>query len=291
MHLSTSVDGGLTWTDARVPDGTVVIGGKPVAQPNGDVVVPIDDGFTSSAESFVSRDGGQRYRGPFGITGYSTHGIAGGLRSLNIVSADVDRSGKVYVVFYDCRFRTNCRSNDILLSTSNDGQSWTNPMRIPIDAASSTADHFLPGIAVDPTTQGGSAHLALTYYFYPAANCTTSTCQLDYGVIQSLDGGATWGTALQVDGPLRLTWLPSTSQGFMVGDYTSPSFLGTHADTVFATARQGTCQLGQNGTCHEPMVAPRRPFPVAGPFTPAGLDRPVPGARSDHPIGGLKQLS
>ncbi len=39
--------------------------------------------------------------------------------------------------------------------------------RIPIDATTSTVDHFIPGIGVDPTTSGANAHLTIVYYYYP----------------------------------------------------------------------------------------------------------------------------
>ena len=50
---------------------------------------------------------------------------------------------------------------------SDDGVDWSPVSRIPIDAVGSGVDHFIPGLAVDPATSGASAHLALTYYFYP----------------------------------------------------------------------------------------------------------------------------
>ena len=55
----------------------------------------------------------------------------------------------MYVAWEDCRFRTKCSSNDIVFSSSSDGVGWTDVMRVPIDAASSTVDHFIPGLAVD----------------------------------------------------------------------------------------------------------------------------------------------
>ena len=70
----------------------------------------------------------------------------------------------------------------LCMSTSSDGSNWTAPVGIPIDAVSSTVDHFIPAIAVDPATSGGSARLALTYYFYPTAQCTAATCQLNVGL-------------------------------------------------------------------------------------------------------------
>ena len=272
LHLSTSTDGGLTWHEATTP-GSIVIGGKPVVQPNGTVVVPIDDGFASSAESFVSTDGGTSYSGPFSIASYQIHGPAGSLRALDILSTDVDASGKIYVVWYDCRFRSGCSSNDIVMSTSTNGMTWTTPVRIPIDPTTSTDDHFIPGIAVKPGTSGSSAGLALVYWFYPQANCTDTTCQLSYGYITSSTGGSTWGTATQVFGPLGLHWIPFTVSGYMVGDYSSVSYVTGGTQTVFAAAQSSNCTQGGSPTCKMAMVAPKSPLPAAGPQFRAGHDR------------------
>src|SRR5205823_2594199 len=104
--------------------------------------------------------------------------VAGGMRTSPLPSAEVDASGKVYVVWQDCRFRAGCSSNDIVISSSSDGKTWSAVSRIPIDTTTSTVDHFIPGIAVDPSTSGSTAHLGLSYYYFPVSNCTTSTCAL-----------------------------------------------------------------------------------------------------------------
>jgi hypothetical protein len=163
----------------------------------------------------------------------------------------------VYVVWQDCRFESGCPANDLVMSTSTNGTSWSAVTRVPIDAVGSGADHFIPGLAVDKTTSGGSAHLGLTYYFYPSASCSTSTCQLDVGFISSTKGGSTWGAATQLAGPMTLTALPLTSQGYMVGDYISTSFNNTGtAHGVFAvgnTVSGKTCTLGDITSCDEAM--------------------------------------
>ncbi|SEC40668.1 hypothetical protein SAMN05216489_00653 [Streptomyces sp. 3213] len=70
--------------------------------------------------------------------------------------------------------------------------------RVPIDATTSTVDHFIPGLAVDPATSGTTAHLALAYYYHPVANCTATTCQLDVGYVSSTNGGSTWTAPTQL---------------------------------------------------------------------------------------------
>src|SRR5579859_2964997 len=76
----------------------------------------------------------------------------------------------------------------------------------------------------------------LVYYFYPSANCTAATCQLDVGFISSADGGATWSASHQLAGPMSLSWLANTNQGHMVGDYMSTSFSGGPAFPALVSA-------------------------------------------------------
>ena len=40
----------------------------------------------------------------------------------------------------------------------------------------------------------------MTFYYYPVANCTASTCQLDVGFSASADGGATWTLVAALSG-------------------------------------------------------------------------------------------
>jgi len=241
IWMSTSADGGLTWSAAvNTARSTGGIGGQPVVQPNGTVVVPTMSSDGNSMLAFTSTDGGASWNAPVTISSISDHVVAGNMRTIALPSAAVDSSGRVYVVWQDCRFRTHCASNDIVLSTSSDGSNWTAPAGIPIDSLSSAVDHFIPVIAVDPTTSGASVRLAVTYYFYPTAQCTTATCQLEVGVISSANGGASWGTPTTLAGPMSLSWLPNTSSGVMVGDYFATAFSNGHAYSVFAVAQANT---------------------------------------------------
>lgn len=235
---STSSDGGLTWgakkTTANNASG---LGGQPLAQPNGDVIVPALSAFADQILSYKSTNGGSTWSSSVVVANISDHGVAGDLRTEPLPSAEVDGAGKVYVVWHDCRFRSGCSSNDIVMSTSTNGTTWTSPVRIPIDGVTSGVDHFIPGIAVDRKTSGNTTRLALTYYFYPSASCSQSTCQLSVGFVSSIDGGATWSAPQTLAGPMKLTDLASTSQGVMVGDYISTSFAGTKAVPIFAVAK------------------------------------------------------
>jgi len=233
--MSTSSDGGLTWgvatPTANLAEG---IGGEPLVQPNGTVVVPIG---TSVMSAFISSDGGLSWTAPVTIANLQSHGDAGGIRSGPLPSAAVDGAGTVWVVWEDCRFRTGCSTNDLVYSTSTDGANWSAVTRIPIDNTSSTVDHFLPGIGIDPATSGATAHVAVHYYYYPQSNCTVSTCQLLVGYIASANGGSTWNAPVALSGPMELGWLPNSQNGLMVGDYIATAFTNGVPHGVFAVAK------------------------------------------------------
>lgn len=276
--MSTSTDGGLTWGPPTptadqpnlfsIPPGTSGahgIGGQPLVQPDGRVVVPYV-GFdqelnnqlgnpTFTISSFVSIDGGASWSASALVSEADFRAPNGGLRAtLPLPSAEIDRAGKVYVTWGDCRFEPQCTVDDLVLSTSMDGIFWSAVGRIPLDRVGSGVDHFLPGLAVDRKSSGGSAHVALVYYFYPDGACTAPTCQLQVGFASSRNGGASWSPHETLAGPMSLSWLAQTNQGPMVGDYFSTSIPpgSTVAVPVFmvATAPSG-------GLFHESTFAVR----------------------------------
>jgi hypothetical protein len=239
VRMSTSANGGLSWGAALTSaDAARGLGGQPVVQPNGTVIVPYASSFFGSIRSFRSVDGGANWRVSVQVAGLVDHPVAGGLRTEPLPSAEIDAAGKVFVVWQDCRFRTSCRSNDLVLSTTTQSSypTWSPVVRIPIDSTASAVDHFIPGLAVDRATSGTTARLGLAYYYYPNAACSSATCQLDVGYVFSHNGGSTWSTSTQLTGPIALSWIAATNQGRMVGDYISSSFVNGGVRPVFASA-------------------------------------------------------
>ena len=239
--MSVSSDGGQTWSALRQPSGSPSgLGGQPLVQPNGRVVVPYSTNGSAIA-AFTSTNGGSSWGSNVTVATVSAHGVAGNLRDgEGLPSAEIDSSGKVYVAWQDCRFRSGCPANDIVYSTSSDGATWSAVTRAPIDATSSGVDHFIPGLGVDKATSGTTAKLGLYYYFYPNANCSASTCQLEVGYISSANGGSTWSAPQTVAGPFGLSLIASTSQGSMVGDYISCSVVNGNAVALVAVGKAPT---------------------------------------------------
>lgn len=281
IFMSESSDGGQTWGAPLSPSSTAGgIGGQPVVQPNGTVIVPIDDIYARNVLAFTSNTGGASWSPTTLASDIADHQDAGNIRSLPLISAAVDASGTVFVVWQDCRFRTGCAENDLVMISSANGTSWTAPARIPIDAMTSSVDHFIPGLGIEPGTSGAGAHLGLTYYSYANTSCTASTCQLSANFISSQDGGATWGAPQLLAGPMSLTWIAQTMDGAMVGDYMA---------TVFASGRPigfVTVATPNNGTAYDHAAYASKPGAVTTQslvrHSSAG-ERPVPGYHSDHP--------
>ena len=196
--MSTSTDGGITWgtpvatADARHRNRRPASG---AAERN--------CGGADRDQCHVGvqfDDGGASWSAPVTIANIQFHADAGGIRSGPLPSAAVDGAGTVWTVWEDCRFpRQNCSTNDLVYSTSTDGVRWSAVTRVPIDDTSSTVDHFIPGIGIDPATSGPAAHVAIHYYYYSQSDCTVATCQLLVGYISSANGGSTWNAAGRAD--------------------------------------------------------------------------------------------
>jgi hypothetical protein len=257
-YMSTSTDGGRHWSAPVATEGNDKgLGGQPLVQPDGTVIVPFES-LNGKEAAFESTDGGASWKRAVTISAIRFAGVAGPLRTSPLPSAEIDAAGKVYVAWEDCRFRPGCSSNDIVFSSSSDGVNWSDVKRVPTDGVDSGADHFIPGLAVDRGTSGSGAHLALTYYYYPDASCSGG-CQLDVGYISSPDGGQHWGDAQKLTGPMSLSDIANTSQGRMVGDYISTSFTsGGDATTVFAVGNPHTVAQPFD----EAMYAPAAPLAV-----------------------------
>jgi len=278
IWMSTSTDGGLTWSPpANTRDMATGVGGQPVVQPNGTVIVPIQDGSGTHVIAFSSQDGGANWSSAATVADIGDHLVAGGLRTDALPSATVDAVGEIYVVWHDCRFRTGCSSNDVVLSKSSDGITWTAPVRIPLDDVSSTVDHFIPAIASDPATSGASAHLAILYYYYPTAACDETSCALNVGYTNSRDGGNTWSAPSLLVGPMSIDWLANTKTGRMVGDYFAVAYSNSNAFPVFTVAR------ANNGTqFDEAIYTTSEPLVQAAVGVSSQSEQPRGEVKSDH---------
>jgi len=225
-----STDGGQTWS-APVRAGDVLVGTQPVALPNGTLVVVAgnytdEEALTGSMVALRSTDGGATFST---FTASDLHAADNSpMRAISLPSVESDSNGTIYATWSDCRFRSSCTKNDLVLSTSTDGMTWTAPVQI-----TAGANAFIPGLAADPAHPG---RLAIVYAHY-YGTCTRAPCILGMSIVQSGNGGKTWGAPQRLDAqPFSTNWIPRAEGGRMVGDYFSTSYAGSRVVPVFALA-------------------------------------------------------
>ena len=249
IALRRSTDGGRTWSPA-VPTpadgqlGNSVNGAYPIVRPDGSLVVAftISSLFAATDMNEIavvrSGDGGLTFTGPIRLGRFPEDTFTG-VRAPPLVTGDVDARGRVYVAWSDCRFRDDCTGTDIVLARSEDGASWAAPVRVAAGDVVSDIDHFLPGLAVDPTSSGATARLALVLHTLPEPEgCALGDCPgVDVRFIRSSDGGRTWGRpqTLSVE-RIPISWLANTGVGRMLGDYVSTSWVAGRPVPVFSLA-------------------------------------------------------
>jgi hypothetical protein len=235
--VNWSDDGGQTWS-APVHASSILVGTQPVILPDGSLVIVAGDyngeqGLTGSIEALVSSDGGATYARV--TVSQLQASPAGRLRAISLPSVAVDAAGQIYAVWGDCRFRSGCSGNDLVLATSSDGLTWTPPARIPIAPPASDEQEFVPGLDASPQQAG---RLGLVYVYYLPGSCAKGgACRLGVGFVSSATGGQTWSAPQRLAAQsMPLAWLAQTSMGRMVGDYFSTSFAGNRVVPVFALA-------------------------------------------------------
>jgi hypothetical protein len=228
-------DGGVTWS-APVRATGVLVGTQPTVLASG-ALVTIAGNFqgqralTGTIESFRSTDGGATFTRA--TVAALTSADNDPLRAISLPSLAIDSAGTLFASWADCRFRPSCATNDIVVSSSTDGVTWSAPARVPLSPTSSTLDAMIPGLGADPARPG---HLALVYAYYTPGSCARGGCTLGIAFVQSPDGGATWTKPLRLDvEPMAMDWL-AQAEGRMVGDYFSTVFAGDRVVPVFTLA-------------------------------------------------------
>jgi hypothetical protein len=294
FNVNVSHDGGKTWgANQTVQDSE--FGADPVITPNGTVVVSAEDsnafdGTEQYEISFVSTNGGTTWSSAYEIAPIvaqqpgqkippgplgSANGGEGKMRSQSLPTSAVDQNGTIYTVWQACNFRQYCSSNDLLLSISHNGLSWSKPTRLPLDSVTSTADHFLPTLTVGTPSYYGTP-LGLSFFEFPVASCSMN-CALTPYFVTGYNGGYSWSAPTQIAAAFNPTWLPETYYGYMIGDYFENAFVGGAFDFTSSAAT-----APQSGTLNEYAVTTTVGSSL---FAPLALTRTSPFTRTSALFG------
>jgi hypothetical protein len=247
LRTRRSTDGGRTWSapvaaPTEVRSLGILNGAQPLVRPDGTLVVlyavwaAFADPSANHVGAVSSADGGESFAAPVRVTDLAEEPIFS-MRAPPLPSAEIDGAGRIYVAWHDCRYRAACVANDVLLSNSVDGVTWSPPARVPIGDPRAPVDYFVPGLGVD--TRLGSRRIAVVLHSLRQFQGCLDGCTngVDVWLLVSTDGGTTWSRPQRLSAQsMPLEWIAETNLGRMLGDYVSTSWVGRQPIPFFALA-------------------------------------------------------
>jgi hypothetical protein len=219
LGVLTSDDGGGTWSTAVEAPVDDIVGAFPVIRPDGELVVPFL-WHGNSVGVVSSSDGGKTFGGPVTVATVSARSTPG-LRFFPLPSAAVDRSGRVWIAWHDCRFSSGCATNDVVVATSSGSGGWNAPV-----AVTSGRNAVLPAIGI----QASTGRVAIAYY-------TVRPAGIDAELVETRVGSTAFGPPRRLSArTMSRLWLPNTVSGRMLADYISVDYAGARPLVVWALA-------------------------------------------------------
>lgn len=252
IQLSRSINGGTVWLNPLVISEGVAAGSHNQGVniqtgPEGQVYAvwaiydtwPADENALGFTASF---DGGQTFQPARriidNIRGIRYSQTSKNLRVNSFPSMTVDlsngpRRGTIYVVWVNYGVPGINTGNDIdvyLIKSSDQGLTWSQPIRVNQDFSGLGKQHFFPWISCDPETGN------LAVIFYDDRDCSATECET--WVAYSTDGGTTW-TDFRVS---DVAFTPQPIAGLAAnyfGDYLGITFHNLKIYPVWTDNRSG----------------------------------------------------
>lgn len=168
-------------------------------------------GFARSLDGGISWEPG--FRALNNIRGIRTSGVPQNQRvnSFPSMACDISNSeyrGTIYIVWTNIGepgINTGSSSDVYLIKSTDDGATWSNPLRINQDQAGQGKQHYFPWIACD------QANGQLSIVYYDNRNVNSNQCET--WMAWSEDGGETWEEMKVSD----VSWTPSPIPGMASG--------------------------------------------------------------------------
>jgi hypothetical protein len=252
IGVSRSTDRGNTWSavqhvSAAVNAGSHNQGVNIKTGPNGEVYVlwaiydnwPQDENALAMAKSI---DGGQTWQPAYriinNIKGIRNHAVTQNMRvnSFPCMAVDLSNSphrGDIYVVWTNVNtpgVNTGSGVEVYLIKSTDEGLTWSTPLKVNSDPLGTGKQHYLPWIACDPD----NGNIAIVFY----DNRNVSSTQTETWCAVSTDGAATFTDFAVSDVAATPSPISGLADGYM-GDYLSIAAKGSMVYPFWADTRSG----------------------------------------------------
>lgn len=238
-YFARTTDGGHTWSPPRPVAARV--GGKAfnnviVVDPRTDKLYDFYTLFAAGGAKLQvvsSTDTGTTWSAPVTVATADPAPLPGRRTGSYVTSTAIDpTSGRLYVAFGTGRFGAG---NDIALTISGDGSTWSGPVRV-----STGAPAFTPAVAV-----GAAGAVAVGYYDLGVTSPTSVPAR--YRLRISPAGGRRFGAPAVLAGPFNMLAAP-VADGHFLGDYDGLAATGRSFVAVFAASNcAGRCPADPTG--------------------------------------------
>lgn len=171
---------------------------------------------------------------PVHVSNNQNAGVTAQRASDGLPSAAVDpKSGTVYDVWDDGRFRADGKNDVVLSKSSDEGKIWSTPVRVSGGPTSDKVNHYSAAVTVGET---GAIHVMWRQRDESAA-APLFTDVIDTYYSESTDGAATWSAPLKVNSQPSNPWYGAFSRdGTFEGDYDQ---IATAGGYTYITRDQG----------------------------------------------------
>ncbi len=284
VQVSRSVDNGLTWTtpvciSPGVAAGSFCQGANLQTGPGGEVygtfiVYDTWPGDESAIGFAKSLNGGSVFtpatRIINNIKGIRTSGTAKNMRVNSFPSMTVDISngshmGNIYIVWANIGFPGVNTGSDIdvyMLRSTDQGSTWSAPIRVNQDVPGLGKQHFLPWISCDPVTGN------LCVIYYDDRNVSSTDCET--WISYSNNAGDTWTDMKVSDVSFTPTPIPGLAVNYF-GDYLGVNSRNMIAYPVWTDNRNGNALTYVSPVNLGP--APNQPYIVYDSYDLASIQK------------------
>jgi hypothetical protein len=161
---------------------------------------------------------------PIEISPNESKGIGAQRASDGLPAAAVDpKSGNIYTVWDDARFRSDGKSDAVFSMSTNGGQSWTAAKPINPPPRNNKVNHYNVTVGVG---DDGAVHVAYRVRDESGAP-PLFTDQIDTYYQESRDAGKTWSAPLRINSTPSMPWFGAYSRnGTFEGDYNQTASAG-----------------------------------------------------------------